>query len=365
MKIDLSHCSRVWMITDTHLGVRNSLEEWIDIQRKYFFDEFIPLIKKEYKPGDVLFHLGDVFDSRHAITLKVIDLAIDIFESLSSIFIDGVYIIAGNHDIWKKTDNTINSLKMLKRIPNIYIIDTTPKTIKVGTANFLMLPWQKDHDTDLEAIKVYSDKHDYLMCHMDVYGMKGSRFNTIDTGTDIRAFSSFKRVYSGHIHYRQKMENVVMLGTPYELTRSDMYNLKAIVLLDANTGEETIFPNKTSPTFMNMSMSTLLEHTPEYLSTIFKNNFVDIHVDNMNLLKISVNSIVDLIEHNYRDIKFIPPNQYAQDVLKDSNEELRDFDIKDTMRKFCEESGYDDDTKSKLYESLIKLYDRTIESYQK
>ena len=36
---------RLWMITDTHLGVRNSSEEWIQIVRKYFFEWFIPLVK--------------------------------------------------------------------------------------------------------------------------------------------------------------------------------------------------------------------------------------------------------------------------------------------------------------------------------
>lgn len=353
------------MITDTHLGVRNSAEEWVDIHRSYFYDEFIPLVKREYRPGDVLFHLGDVFDSRHAITLKVIDLAIDIFEELSKLFADGIYIIAGNHDIWKKTDNTINSLKMLKRIPNVHVIDVDPTTIKVGAAKFLMMPWRKDHDADLDAIRKYVDGHDYLMCHMDVYGMKGSRFNTIDSGVDVRAFSQFMRVYSGHIHYRQQMENVVMLGTPYELTRSDMYNEKCVTLLHTDDGSEVHYKNSTSPRFVSMQLSVMLEKSPEQLSKHFKNNFVDIHVDNINLMKIPVNSIVDMLDGSYRDIKFIPPNQFAADSENGTNKEMKDFDIKDTIRQWCEESMYDEPTKERLVDSLLKLYDRTLESYKK
>lgn len=679
--VDLSHCNRVWMITDTHLGVRNSLEEWIEIMRDYFYNEFIPLVRKEYKPGDVLFHMGDVFDSRHAITLKVLDLAIDIFEELASIFVDGIYIIAGNHDCldidtelltnrgwiryddikhndiilshlpdgtckwdkiediiikdgpktlntvetnhislvctdghrvlhqhksnkgysdlkystfnnltgrikipvaansnnnpsnllddeirlaawiltdgciqknkvtisqskpaekiyeildnlgysyyiyererniteicgkllknnplpqrdivldansgrlamqiiadkkvfnhkfftfddrqfdiflnscidgdgsryskrdclilfgkkdfldimqsmciqhgyramlhqsnrgdwrlnisnkktaefdmcvrsstisysdkvwclsvpetnfmvrrngkafftgncWYKTTNEINSLKVLKRIPNIHIYDMEPETIKVGNSKFLMMPWQKDHATDVEAIQKYGSGHDYLCCHMDVYGMKGSRFNTLDSGVDTKAFSLFKQVYSGHIHYAQKMKNITMLGSPYELTRSDMYNQKGIVMLDTETDTETLYPNTTSPKFVSLTMTSLLEKCPDELKEYMRGNFVDIQVDSPNFLKIPINSIVELLDNEFRSINFIPPS--FTNVVPDSdpqNADLKDFDIKDTITKFCAESAYDEDTKKKLEESLVKLYDRTIEIY--
>jgi DNA repair exonuclease SbcCD nuclease subunit len=361
--LDLSNSRRVWMITDTHFGVRNSLEEWIEIQRNYFFEEFIPLVRDNYVPGDVLFHMGDVFDSRHAITLKVMDLALDVFEELSKIFENGIYILCGNHDIYYRSSNHVNSLRMLKRIPGVTVIDTEPMSIKVSNSKFLMMPWQKDHDADVEAIKKYGPGHQYLMCHMDVYGMKGSRFNTIDKGVSVRAFEPFKRVYSGHIHYRQTMENIVMLGTPYELTRSDMYNEKCVLVLDPDNGNELLFPNKTSPKFLNIKMSTVLEKSPNELKSIFKNNFVDIHVDSPNFLRIPVNSIVELLDDVSRSLSFIPPSFTEQNVQDMSDENLKDFDIKDTIKKFCTESEYDDLTKAKLETALLKLYEKTLETY--
>lgn len=348
------------MITDTHLGVRNSLEEWIEIQRSYFYDEFISLVRKEYRPGDVLFHLGDVFDSRHAITLKVLDLAIDVFEVLGSIFVDGVYVISGNHDCWYKTTNQINSLKVLKRIPNINIIDMMPETIRVHNKNFLMLPWQKDHATGLKAIEDNAKGHDYLMCHMDVYGMKGSRFGTIDYGLDVAAFSVFEQVYSGHIHYRQKMRNVTMLGTPYELTRSDMYNEKAITVLDVETGTEVLYPNRTSPRFVGITMSAMLEKSPEELKAYGRNMFLDIYMDDPNFLKIPVNSIIDLLDNVFRGIKIIPPNVNGQVDHEVRDEELKDFDIRDTIREYCAQAPYDDDMSARLEKSLMTLYDKVV-----
>lgn len=350
------------MITDTHLGVRNSLEEWIDIHRDYFYNHFIPMVKREYRPGDVLFHMGDVFDSRHAITLKVLNLGIDIFEELSCIFKDGIYIIAGNHDCWFRTTNEINSLKPLKRIPNVRVFDMSPETILVGKSRFLMMPWQKDHDADVAAIKQHGQGHDYLMCHMDVYGMKGSRFNTIEYGVDVKAFSMFKQVYSGHIHFRQKLGNITMLGTPYELTRSDMYNDKGIVVLDANTGEETFFKNDFSPRFVNIAMSEMLEKSPEQIDSIFSNNFVDVHVDSANFMKIPVNSILDLIGDSYRGISFIPPSLAdTRSLQMDEDADLKDFDVRDSIDVYCNGTPYDGDIKKKLRDSLYKLYDRAKE----
>jgi predicted MPP superfamily phosphohydrolase len=65
-------------------------------------------VDKEYREGDVLIHLGDYYDSRQSVNLKVLNLGVDIAEKLSNRFRDGVHIIIGNHDIWGKTSNDIN-----------------------------------------------------------------------------------------------------------------------------------------------------------------------------------------------------------------------------------------------------------------
>ena len=135
--MDLEGAKRLWMISDTHLGIRNSSEEWIEIMRKYFYEWFIPLVRKNYKPGDILLHLGDVYDSRQSINLKVLNLCVDIFGELSKIFNDGIFIIVGNHDIFNKDSNVINSLVSLKWIPNINIIEE-PISIKFGKRSFLL-----------------------------------------------------------------------------------------------------------------------------------------------------------------------------------------------------------------------------------
>ena len=79
LKID---AKRIWLISDTHLGVRTNSREWMDTIEDYFLNHFIPIIKKEYRPGDVLVHCGDVFDSRQSINLYVLNKGMSIFEIL-------------------------------------------------------------------------------------------------------------------------------------------------------------------------------------------------------------------------------------------------------------------------------------------
>ena len=80
--------ARIWMVSDSHLGCRSNSVLWLNIIEDYFFNFFIPLVKKEYKKGDVLYHLGDVFDNRQSINLAAQHLAIRVFEELAKTFPD-------------------------------------------------------------------------------------------------------------------------------------------------------------------------------------------------------------------------------------------------------------------------------------
>ena len=56
---------KVFMITDTHFGIYlNNLEKWLTMMEATFYDFVIPYLKENAEPGDVLIHLGDLFDNR-------------------------------------------------------------------------------------------------------------------------------------------------------------------------------------------------------------------------------------------------------------------------------------------------------------
>jgi calcineurin-like phosphoesterase family protein len=354
-EIKTPNARRVWFITDTHLGIRNNSNDWIDIISDYFNNWFLPLVDKEYREGDVLIHLGDYYDSRQSVNLKVLNLGVDIAEKLSQRFKDGVHIIIGNHDIWGKSSNDINSLKSLKWIPNINIHEE-PTTLKLGKKSFFLMPWRKDHDAERECLD-QANPHDYLCCHTDVTGMRFNRFVKIEEGIKIEDAKKFGSVYSGHIHYAQELGNIKMLGSPYELTRSDRGNKKGITVLDLESGDETYFENTRSPKFLKFDFNKVLELTIEDAERMMSNSFVDIMIDSSMSLRAPLNILTDEVT-SPRKISFHPYDPNQVDLL---NEQLqsnghRTFSVMDFIEGFVSSLDHDDSTKNRIVSTINKLH---------
>ena len=91
---DLKNINRAFLISDTHLGVRANSTEWLTYIKAWFYEDFIPTVKANWKPGDILIHCGDFFDNRQSINLLVLSESIALFEELSKLFPDGIYIFS-------------------------------------------------------------------------------------------------------------------------------------------------------------------------------------------------------------------------------------------------------------------------------
>lgn len=352
--INLPKVKRIIFITDTHLGVRNNSNDWIEIHENYFNNWFIPLCKKIYRPGDCLVHLGDVYDSRQSLNLRVLNLGIEIFESLSSIFKDGIYIICGNHDIYGRNTNEVNSLKSLKWIPGVNIFEE-PETINFGPKKVFLMPWRKDHDAEREVLRSV-ESHDYMFCHTDLKGLMFNKFVRIEDGLNYDDMDKFERVYSGHIHYSQNFGKMRMLGSPYQLTRSDTDNLKGITVLDLETGYEEYYENTFSPKFIRLTFENVLNSTPDELNPIFKNNFIDILVDPEIAVKAPLGLLTDYLSTSLK-ISFTPISTPDQNVVDEGFHDLegKSFSILDLTKMYLEKCNYDEEKSTKIYKAIEKL----------
>ena len=351
---------RIWFITDTHFGVHNNSNEWLEYMSGYFNEFFIPLVRQHYRPGDILLHLGDVYDSRQSLNLRVLNLGVSIFESLSEIFQDGIYIILGNHDLWGKGSNEVHSLKSLKWIPNVTILED-PTTLVLNGKSFFMMPWRKDHTEESSTLE-NADRHDYLCCHADIRGLQFNRHVLVDTGVGIEQLAKFGRVYSGHIHFAQEARNIKMLGSPYELTRSDSGNRKSITLLDLEDSEEIEFENTYSPRFKKFEFSKLLEMTYEEIESEFTNNFIDVVIDPA----LAVKSPLNIISDTFTGLRRLTFHPYTEIQMDDLSEELfegeaKEYTIQDFIKKYVERMDTDEDHKSKILKGLNSLYRKALE----
>ncbi len=352
---------RIWMVSDTHLGCRANSVMWLNLIEDYFFNFFIPLAKKKYKKGDVLYHLGDVFDNRQSINLAAQDLGIRIFEELSKIFPE-IHVIVGNHDIMRKHSNEISSVDCIKYIPNVYVYKE-PKVLKYGKVKCLLMPWRRDAKHVKSTLKEYSDM-DYLFCHTEAQGFQTgpSTKHLHEGGNTRRTFSKFKRVYSGHIHYGQERGNIVFVGNPYEMTRSDRDNTKGVYILDLSTGEHEFTENNYSPRFIRYYINDILERRMGELKKEFKGNFVDILIPSNVLGKYNINRFMDYFDGTARRME---PRIYDEDNVHEWDEgTVSDFNGELNLLKISKDYinglDYDEDLKERLIASVLQLYNETI-----
>ncbi len=352
---------RIFMISDTHLGCRSNSVLWLNIIEDYFFNFFIPFAKENYKPGDVLFHLGDVFDNRQSLNLAAQNLGIRVFEELSNIFPE-IHIIVGNHDIMKKNSNDISSVDCLKYIPNVKV-HKEPYIINYPDAKCLLMPWRRNAEHEKETIEQYNDI-DYLFCHSETQGVQTNP-NTRhlhEGGNPVNLFEKFKRVYSGHIHYRQEKRNFVLVGNPYQMTRSDRDNQKGIYILDLKTGTHSFTPNTRSPKFIRYYINEILERRMDDIENEIRGNFVDVFIPSSVLGKYNINSFMDYLDGIANRIE---PRIYDEDNRisyedGDISDFKGDFDLIKISEDFINSLDYDDDLKKRLIKSVTELYKETM-----
>jgi DNA repair exonuclease SbcCD nuclease subunit len=349
---------RVWMITDTHFGVRSNSREWMGIIEEFFEKQLIPLLEREGRPGDILVHCGDTFDSRQSINLYVMNKAIDIMERLSSIM--PVYSIVGNHDIFMKYSNDINSMKIFKHLQNFTVFES-PTMLKAGDKKLFFLPWVDNHHELTKIIKDPANSADVMFCHADVSGISFNRYVKTEDGADINAFAGYHRVYSGHIHYAQKYKNVRMLGTPYELTRSDMGNTKAIWRLDLETDEEVCYENTVSPKFLKYRLEWVLERSTEELQALFENNFIDILVTPEWSLNFPFSTFVERFSGYRRINHHIITEEDAAVAEEDESTDgiTQEISLITMIENYVNTLPYTDQLKNKLKEVSTRMYYET------
>lgn len=354
--------NKIWFISDLHFGIRSNSLEWLQIQKDYFNNWLIPLLKKEMQKDDILFVLGDVFDNRQSLNLLVLNTVLEIFEEIAKII--PIHIILGNHDTFRKNSNDINSVKILQYINNV-IVYQEPKTLVITKNNIsktlLIMPWRSSIEEELKTFEQYNNCN-YLFCHTDIQGLKYNKTRLVESGSDKNIYNYFQKVFSGHIHYRQIVDNIVMIGCPIPLTRSDANNQKGIYVFDPFNDNLKFFENKYSPKFLKYHLEDVMEMTLEKFNKVIKNNFVDILVNQKWSLKFSFTDLMDNIS-DYRKINIISIIDDNNDNLNYDNNtstDLSNFNIMKLTQIYVDLLNYSTKIKLLTAKKINELYNKVL-----
>ena len=234
---------QIAIINDTHAGVKNGSDIFLDYSAKFYNDIFFPyLLDNGIKK---IIHLGDYFEHRKYVNYKVLEHNYNCFISKLYKYDMSMDIIPGNHDVYYKNTNSLNSIEtILNQYSDRIKIHMNPNVTNYDGLDIGLVPWICKENEDECMNFIACANAPILMGHLELGGFKymaGANITSHGMGKEI--FQRYEAVYSGHYHTKSTQENITYLGTQFELTWSDAGDPKFFHVLDTNTREITSIKN--------------------------------------------------------------------------------------------------------------------------
>ena len=230
---------KIALINDSHFSARGDSQLFFDYFMKFFDDVFFPYIK-EHDIKTVI-HAGDLMDRRKFVNFNILHQVRTKF--MDKFKEEGVelHCILGNHDVYYRNTNKINSIREL--FSDDLILYEEPTVVNFGGLDIALLPWvcKENYDQSINFIKTASAP--ILIGHLELQGYDVMRGVKYDGGMSPKIFERFERVFTGHFHCRQEHGNIYYMGTQYQITFSDLHEQKGFHVLDTDTREIEFIPN--------------------------------------------------------------------------------------------------------------------------
>jgi DNA repair exonuclease SbcCD nuclease subunit len=366
--------SKIFLISDTHIGLGfpNKVEKWFKVHQEYFSEFFIPLLRERVRPGDIVVHLGDLFDNRNVIPINILNYGMDVVEQISKIA--PLHILVGNHDLWSKSASEINTVRPFRWIPNVYVYDQTSR-LEFNGIKICMMPYIEKRIEQINLINQFSDC-DYLFCHSDLNGCKMHLTSVAHKNSDkidIEDFRNFKSVKSGHIHLVQSNKHFSFVGSPFQMDRNDYGDQKGIFILDTNDGSEEWVPNLISPKFVKVKLVN--ESDIEVLNSLKgSKDYIDISISNSLLIsnrklrrKLEIIlenggfSSIEYIDDITRELEENPTNEKIDESIESINDISINLDYEDYIRQYILIQKYENTT---FRDGLISEWDNLAKVYR-
>ncbi len=227
---------RIAIISDTHTGIRNSSDVFLDNAEIFYRDVFFPYLKENNIKR--IIHMGDYYDNRKFVNFRALNRNRKMF--LNILRNDGIHmdIIPGNHDTYYKNTNELNSLKeLLGHYMGEITIHMEPNVVNYDGMDIALLPWiaQENYDRSIEFIQ--KCKAPWLVGHLELDGFEMMRGVQSHHGLDHNLFNRFEQVLTGHYHTKSQRDNIMYTGTQLEFFWSDAGDKKYFHILDTDTRE--------------------------------------------------------------------------------------------------------------------------------
>jgi len=305
------------VLNDTHTGVRNSSEIFLENAEKFYTNIFFPYCQEN--GIDQILHLGDYYDHRKFVNFKALQHNRKHFLNPLRKYGMKMDIIPGNHDTFYKNTNDLNSLKeCLGHYMNEIHIIMEPKVLEYGSLKIALLPWINSENYEESISFVENCKADWLCGHLELNGFDMIRGVKQTHGMDHKIFSRFEQVLTGHYHTASREDNIWYLGSQLEFTWNDAGDNKYFHVIDTETREITKIQN-TYRLFEKILYNDEEMSYNNYNVSVLKDKFVKVVVINKNDM-FSFDRFIDRIQNeNIHELKIAENfNEFLGENIEDN-----------------------------------------------
>lgn len=339
--------SKIALVTDTHFGVKNGNDIFLESQLNFFRQQFIPYLKKN--EIDTIIHLGDFFDNRSNLNIKVKNEIYHLLEEDLKDF--NIYILVGNHDIFYKTSVEVNSLKFLGKFDNITVVEDIEK-ITIDGKDILMVPWQTDEEEFQQKVANKNFHCDVCCGHFEIAGFNMNKKSVAEHGlkSDL-FFNNYKLIFSGHFHTRSNQKRnggvIQYLGSPYHLTRHDIGEQRGFCILDLDTNKYRFVNNRVSLQY------EVLRYPEKLDESRIKGNIVDVEIEcGEDFIEKEVQDYLDKIQDMGPVVPPIP--KYINVFNVEVKKEFKSQDISELIREYVD--SLELENPDAIYDRIMDLY---------
>ena len=227
---------KVAIITDTHFGARNDNDNFNEYFYQFYEGVFFPYLQT-HNIKTVL-HLGDLMDRRKYVSYKTAkDFRERFILPLKHLKVD-FHCLVGNHDIYFKNTNDVNSLQeLIGQTSNKFHLYADATEVNIGGLDILFMPWINQQNYIYSMGMIDETKAKVCMGHLEIKGFQMHKGQINDHGYDKELFKKFHTVFSGHFHHKSDDGQIYYLGNPYEIYWNDYNDKKGFHIFDIETLE--------------------------------------------------------------------------------------------------------------------------------
>ena len=347
-EVNLQHVDDLIFISDVHFGARAASDEWMDNFVDYFDNFFIPLLRSEVSTGrtPIVVVAGDYFENRNNINIDVLNRGITTIQKIVEVC--PVYMMIGNHDIYKKDNLDVNSLVVFEHIKGVTVVKDKLVLRVKSDKTFQLVSWIGDMKKVNKLIAKSKENYDYIVLHTEINGMSYDNGRLITNGLNLSSFGDECRVLSGHIHKRQEGKNALYFGSPYHYRIDDAGNERGIYCfhIDGDIVNRVFKVNDYSPKMVVANFSDYGKNFNNWKDVI-KNNYVKIVFENDDKKIVDVNKFVNELRDRYEPRKLEWDCKPAT-IIRDDFNVRKDASIDDVFNENVEKMEISDEEKESL-----------------